>query len=100
MSERLMSPATYLVVLVALVALTVLTVAISFAPLTGGWHIALGLSIAAVKASLVLLFFMHAIRSPGVTWAVILVSATGVSILVLLTLTDYVSRGMVAGMPG
>jgi len=100
MSERMTSPTTYFVVLVSLVMLTVLTVALSFAPLTGRWHLALGLSIAAVKGALVILWFMHAISSPRVTWAVIVVSSTGLAILIILTYTDLFSRGMVPGMPG
>ena len=83
-----------------LLALTILTVAVSFAPLAGKWHIVCGLAIAAVKAALVLLFFMHVLHSTSVTRAVIVVSITGVCILLVLTYTDYFSRGMLPGMPG
>jgi len=100
MNSRILSPTTYVIVLVALVLLTLLTVGVSFAPLAGGWHIAIGLSIAMVKGALVLLFFMQAIQSPRLTWAVIAVAVTGLSLLLLLTYTDYVSRGMIPGMPG
>jgi cytochrome c oxidase subunit 4 len=100
MTERLLSPPGYVVVCVALVALTVLTVGVSFAPLHGPWHIVVGLAIAAVKASLVVLFFMHAIKSDKVTWAVIAFSAFWLGILLVLTYTDYFSRGFVPLMPG
>jgi len=100
MSARTISAGTYVAVLVALVILTVLTVAISFAPLAGRWHIVLGLSIAAVKAALVLLFFMHALHASRATRAVIAASLTGLAILLILTYTDYLSRGLIPNMPG
>ena len=56
--------------------------------------------LAVVKAALVLLFFMHVLHSTSVTRAVIVVSLTGVCILLVLTYTDYFSRGMLPGMPG
>ncbi len=61
--ERTISPATYIVVCVILVLLTVLTVGVSFLPVHGVWHIVFGLAIALCKASLVVLFFMHALLS-------------------------------------
>lgn len=100
MQREVSSAPTLAVVLAALVVLTLLTVGVSFFPLAGGWHIAAGLSIAAIKAALVVLFFMEAIHSPRLTWAVIAAAACGLSLLVALTLTDYISRGLVPGMPG
>src|SRR5436309_3462269 len=94
------TPATYVVICAVLLVLTVLTVRISFVPLTGLWHILLGLGIAVCKASLVVLFFMHALHSSRATWAVIAVASFWVGILVVLTLTDYFSRGMIPFTPG
>ena len=59
-----------------------------------------GLVIAAVKASLVVLFFMHAIHSPRVTWCVIVVSIVFLVILFSLTLADVMTRSLVPFMPG
>ena len=102
MSEQhVLSVTTYLVVLAVLVALTILTTAISFIPLAGLWHVAFGLVIATCKASLVVLFFMHAIQSPRVTWVVIWVTIFWlIAVLVTLTLSDYLTRGMIPFMPG
>src|SRR5437868_5594246 len=61
MSQRVLAVRIYVVVLVLLTALTVLTLGVSIVPMAGHWHIAAGLAIAFAKASLVLLFFMHAI---------------------------------------
>ena len=77
--------------LAALLLLTLLTVGISFLPLAGHWHIAAGLGIAVLKGGLVVLFFMHALHSPKLTWAVILVAAFWLLILIALTLCDYLN---------
>jgi cytochrome c oxidase subunit 4 len=51
-----------------------------------------GLAIAATKAALIVLFFMHALRGSRLTWLVIGATLLFLSILLLLTLTDYLSR--------
>jgi cytochrome c oxidase subunit 4 len=98
--ERSISVPTYVLVCAILIALTVLTVAISFAPLRSFWHMVLGMVIALLKASLVVLFFMHAAISPKQTWLVIIVTGFWFGILVVLTLSDYVSRDLLPSMPG
>ncbi len=95
-----LTPRTYTTVCVILVVLTFLTVGFSFMPLPGVWHIVFGLLIALCKASLVVLFFMHVIASERVVWIVIAVSAFWLGILVILTLCDYFTRGMLPFMPG
>jgi cytochrome c oxidase subunit 4 len=100
MSERTIAPRTYVIVCVLLILLTVLTVAVSFAQLPGVWHIVFGMLIAVCKASLVVLFFMHVIVSPRLTWLVIAVACFWLGLLLVLTLNDYCSRGMVPFMPG
>jgi cytochrome c oxidase subunit 4 len=100
MPEREISVPTYVTVCVILVLLTFLTVGVSFIPLRGVWHIVFGLLIASCKAILVVLFFMHVLISPKLTWIVILVSCFWLGILLVLTLTDYFSRDMVPLTPG
>jgi caa(3)-type oxidase subunit IV len=100
-SSRLLSPTSYAIVFVILAALTVLTVALSFVPGDAGQHVATGQLIAAVKASLVVLFFMHGLRSTAQTWAVIAVTIFWfVVVLMCLTLTDYYTREMIPFMRG
>ena len=82
----------YLGIFAALCVLTVITVAAAqfdFGPLNN--LVALG--IAATKAALVVLYFMHARYSGTLTALVIATSVGFLFILVFLTLTDYVSRG-------
>ena len=100
MPEKLISPKTYVIVCVALISLTFLTVGASFIQAEGVWRIAIGLVIAVAKASLVVLFFMHALISDRLTWLVIAVSGFWLGILVVLTLTDYFTRHSVLFMPG
>ena len=100
MAERTISVPTYAVVCILLIALTILTLGVSCIPLPGAWHIGLGLVIAVCKASLVVLFFMHALLSSRLTWLVIAVSCFWLAILFVLTLGDYVTRGLVPFTPG
>ncbi len=100
MTERVLGPSTYVTVCGVLVALTVLTVGVSFVHLEGPWHIVVGLAIAGCKASLVVLFFMHALVSPRLTWAVIIVACFWLGLLLVLTLNDYFTRGLVPYTPG
>ncbi len=100
MAERTIAARTYVLVCVLLVLLTVLTVALSFLPLPEAWHVGIGLVIGACKAILVLLFFMHVIVSPKLTWIVILVMTFWMVILFTLTLADYFRRGMIPFAPG
>jgi cytochrome c oxidase subunit 4 len=98
--ERTIAPTTYILVCALLIVLTVATVAISFAHVQGVWHIVIGLIIAVAKASLVVLFFMHAIHSDRVTWLVIAMVCFWLGILLVLTLADYFTRDMIPFTPG
>lgn len=101
MSEREFSPVTYVVVNLILVFLTILTVALSFVHESGLWHIAGGLVIAIFKASLVVLFFMHALRSRAQTRTVIAVVLFWlVVVMLVLTFSDYATRGLIPNLLG
>ena len=100
MAERTLTIRTYVIVGVLLILFTFLTVGTWYFQLAGRWHLLVGLSIALCKAALIVLFFMHALVSPRLTWIVILVACCWLSILVVLTLSDYCTRGMVPFMPG
>ena len=81
----------YVAVFLALCVLTGVTVLVTgydFGPL----NLVVALGVAVAKASLVVLYFMHARYSPKLTGLVIASSIAFFVILVFLTLTDYVSR--------
>ena len=98
--EHLLTPTVFVIVCAILVALTFLTLGVSLIPLAGFWHTFLGLTIALVKASLVVLFFMHVLASNRLTWIVILVAVVWLGILFGLTLNDYLTRELVPHMAG
>jgi cytochrome c oxidase subunit 4 len=90
-SEHIVSPKIYVVILLALLLGTYLTVTAALRDF-GPWNIVIALAIATTKATLVILYFMHARYSPKLTQLVIVCAAFWLAILLLLTLTDYGTR--------
>ena len=88
-------PRTYVIVFIALLGLTAATVRLSFVDL-GEWHTAIGLAIAAAKALLIVLFFMHVLHSTKLIWVVAIGSLFWLSILMTLTLMDFMTRSLSA----
>lgn len=83
---------TYLVVFAVLMALLVATVAGSFMPL-GPLHLPVALAIAAAKAILIVLYFMHVRYSNRLTWVFASAAFVWLAILLVFSLSDYFSRG-------
>ena len=92
MSQFIVRPHTYWMVFAALVFLTVLTVGASRLPIVEPWHTLVALTIAIVKAALVILIFMHVLYSERLIWVVALGSLAWLIIFVGLTLNDYLTR--------
>ena len=82
----------YLAVFVALLLFTATTTAVAFVDL-GPFNNVAALGIAAVKASLVILYFMHVRTSTRLTPLVLAASAFWLVILFGLSLSDYLTRG-------
>ncbi|HXT32575.1 MAG TPA: cytochrome C oxidase subunit IV family protein, partial [Vicinamibacterales bacterium] len=82
----------------ALIVGTGLTVLVAFFDL-GVFNNILMLSIACAKALLVILFFMHVRWSTRLTWLVVASGFFWLIILFGITMTDYLTRGMVPGTP-
>ncbi len=83
---------TYVVVFLILLALTALTTAVAFVDLSGGLNNVAALTIAILKAMLVVLYFMHARYSNRFTWVI---AAAGIFWLMILlggTLDDLLTR--------
>ena len=70
---------------------TYLTVQVAFFDL-GALNTVVALTIAVFKATIVVLFFMHVKYSTRLTWAVVLGSVFWLGILLVLTLSDYLTR--------
>lgn len=91
MSEHIVSPKIYAVIFLALMVFTLLTV---FAALQdfGQMNIVIALVIATIKATLVILFFMHGKYSARRTKLVIVAGFFWLAIMLGLTLADYTTR--------
>jgi cytochrome c oxidase subunit 4 len=95
MSEPITPTRTYFRVYATLIALTLLTVGLSFLEL-GAWHTTAGVLIGAVKATLVALFFMNLLHSSRASWLAVVAGLFWVLLLMTLTLSDYLTRQMLA----
>ncbi len=82
----------YLRIFFALLVLTATTVAVAFVDL-GPLNNVVALGIAVIKATLVILFFMHVKYSTRLTAIVVASGVFGLAIMIGLTLTDYATRG-------
>ncbi len=93
MVEHVVSRKTYIVIWGALMALMILTAGLSRIDL-GEWSTVVALVIAAIKALLVILFFMHVrYESQKMAWVFVVAGFFWLGILLALTMTDYASRG-------
>ena len=92
MSGHVSPKSTYYAIFGALLVLTATTVAVAFVNL-GRMNFPVAISIAILKATLVVLFFMHAKYSSRLTKLVIGGAFFFLLTLFGLTLTDYLSRG-------
>ena len=84
---------TYYTIFSLLMGLTVVTVFAAFTHL-GIFNFPVAIGIAITKATLVILFFMHAKYSSRLTKLFVGMSFFFLLILFSLTLTDYLSRGL------
>ena len=91
MSEHIVSPKIYAVIFTALMVGTGITVWAAFQNF-GKFNIVIALAIASIKATLVVLYFMHARYSTKRTQLVIVCSVFWLAIMLALTLADYNTR--------
>jgi cytochrome c oxidase subunit IV len=83
---------TYLAVFVALLVGTALTTWVAYIDL-GRWNTVVALTIAVIKMTLVVLFFMHVKYATGLTRIVILAGFFWLAIMITLSLSDELTRG-------
>ncbi|MBI3768330.1 MAG: cytochrome C oxidase subunit IV family protein [Deltaproteobacteria bacterium] len=84
--------AVYFGVFIALLVFTGATTAIAFVDL-GRFNVAVALTIAVVKASLVLLYFMHLRYTSRLTLVFVGIAFFWLGTMIGLTMSDIVSRG-------
>jgi cytochrome c oxidase subunit 4 len=86
----------YLTIFAALLVGTAVTVAVAFFDF-GAMNNVIMLAIAITKALLVVLFFMHVRWGTRLTWVVAGAGFFWLLILFTITMSDYMTRGWIAG---
>jgi cytochrome c oxidase subunit IV len=92
MSEHIVYPRVYVTIFLALMLGTGLTVVAAFRDFPGPLNAVVALTIAVVKATLVVLYFMHVRYSSRLVWLVVTAALFWLAIMFALTLSDYSTR--------
>ena len=92
--DHIVSPKIYVTIWLILLAFTGITVVAAYQNF-GIFNPIIALTIACTKATLVILFFMHVKYSPKMIALVIGCGLFFLSILMVLTCTDYLSRAWI-----
>lgn len=99
MAESIVKQSTYIWIWAVLICLTGLTAGISFIDLHR-WSTVVAFLIATAKAGLVVTFFMHLrYETEKTVWIWSAVSAIWLTLLIVLTMGDYLTRGFLR-VPG
>lgn len=93
MSEHIVSLKVYFAIFLALMVGTALTVWAGLQDFPGPLNVIVALTIAVVKATLVVLYFMHVRYSSRLIWVVFAAAIFWLAILFALTFGDYWTRG-------
>ncbi len=92
MSEHIVPVRIYIIIFLALMMGTGITVLAAFQNFPGALNVIVAMTIAVVKATLVVLYFMHVRYSARLIWVIVASALFWMGILFALTLTDYVTR--------
>ncbi|MDQ1707513.1 MAG: cytochrome c oxidase subunit [Pyrinomonadaceae bacterium] len=92
MSEHIVQLKVYVTIFLALLVGTALTVMAGLHDFPGKLNVIIALTIAVVKATLVVLYFMHVRYSSRLIWVVFTSALFWLVILFALTFSDYWTR--------
>jgi cytochrome c oxidase subunit 4 len=92
MSHPVVPIKIYVGIFLALIALTITTVGVSKVEL-GEYNFIVAMTIAVIKGTLVVLFFMHVKQSTSMTKLFVVAGFFWMAILFVFVLSDYFSRG-------
>lgn len=92
MSEHIVSVKVYIGIFLALLVGTALTVAAAFVDFPWRFNTIVALTIASVKATLVVLYFMHVRYSPRLVLVIVASALFWMGILFAFTFSDYFTR--------
>ena len=93
MSEHIVSLRVYFTIFLALMVGTALTVWAGLQDFPGPLNVIVALTIAVIKAALVVLYFMHVRYSARLIWVIVASALFWMGILFALTFSDYWTRG-------
>jgi len=96
MTHKVVAVKTYATVFLALIALTATTVGVSRIEL-GEYNFVVAMTIAVMKGSLVVWFFMDVRRGSSLTKLFVVAGLFWLAILLVFVLSDYLSRGWLPG---
>lgn len=92
MSEHIVQPRTYIAIFLVLMIGTGLTVLAAFRDFPGPLNAVVALTIAVIKATFVVLYFMHVRYSSRLIWLVVAAALFWMALLFALTISDYSTR--------
>jgi len=92
MSEHIVPLRIYVTIFLALLVGTAFTVWAGFRDFPGQLNVIIALTIAVIKATLVVLYFMHVRYSPRLIALIIAAALFWMAILFALTISDYSTR--------
>jgi cytochrome c oxidase subunit 4 len=92
-SHHLVTPKTYGIIFAILLVLMVATMAAARLNVGEPAGVIIALAIAVTKMSLIVLFFMHVLYSSKLTWVFMASGFFWFMIMVMITISDYLTRG-------
>ena len=95
MSEHIVSVRIYITIFLVLLVGTALTVLAAFYDFPWQLNTILAMTIAATKATFVVLYFMHVRYSSRLIWVIVASALFWMGILFALTFSDYWTRGWI-----
>jgi cytochrome c oxidase subunit IV len=98
MSEHIVYPRVYVTIFLVLMVGTGLTVIAAFQDFPGPLNAVVALTIAVVKATFVVLYFMHVRYSSRLVWLIVTAGLFWLAIMFALTLSDYSTRDWLPAM--
>ena|SRR6185369_15753329 len=100
MSEHIVPVRIYVMIFLALLVGTALTVVAAFVDFPWQLNTIVALTIATIKATLVVLFFMHVRYSTRLVWVIVAAALFWMGILFALTLADFYTRPWLSTQTG
>ena len=100
MSEHIVPVRIYLMIFFVLLVGTALTVAAAFVDFPWRLNTIVALTIATIKATFVVLYFMHVRYSARLVWVIVIAALFWMGIMFAFTFSDYLTRGWLSTQIG